>query len=410
MKPSTAVSRRNFLRLAGVAASMPLMSEGALAYAAMYPQAAATAGKSVARRPRPALPANAVLINANENPLGPCPAACEAIAAMAHLGGRYDLDGETAKLTTTFSRQSGLPESHIAVYAGSSEPLHFTVLAFTDAKRGYVTADPCYEAGMYAATMAGSKIYKVPLKADYSHDIPAMLAADPNAGVIYICNPNNPTGTLTAKQDILYALEHKPKGSILLVDEAYIHLADMPSMIDMVGADKDLIVLRTFSKVYGMAGIRCGLALGRPDLLARLQTYGQNPMPITGSAAANVSLLDPTLVPTRKKIIADTRNETFAFLKANNYKYIPSESNCFMIDTGRDGKQVIAAMAAKNVMIGRTWPIWPTYVRISVGTPAEMAAFKTAFKQVMDTPVTAPVTNAASEMPWRDGVHLPEMG
>jgi histidinol-phosphate aminotransferase len=220
-----------------------------------------------------------------------------------------------------------------------------------------------------------------------------MVAADPAAGVIYICNPNNPTGTLTSKQEIAWAYDNKPKGSVLLVDEAYIHLSDSPDVLDMVAADKDIIVLRTFSKIYGMAGIRCGFAVGRPDLLAKLQPFGQNAMPITGSAAANVSLLDVELIPTRKKIIGDTRADTIAWLNTNKYKVIGnSQSNCFMIDTGRNGKQVIGAMAAKNVMIGRTWPIWPNAVRISVGTPAEMAKFKTAFKEVMDAPATASLT------------------
>jgi histidinol-phosphate aminotransferase len=214
-----------------------------------------------------------------------------------------------------------------------------------------------------------------------------MLAASGTPGVIYICNPNNPTGTITTKEDIAWAVENKPKGSILLVDEAYIHLSDAKHVLDLVAADKDLIVLRTFSKIYGMAGIRCGFAVGRPDLLAKLQPYGQNAMPITGSAAANVSLLDVDLVPTRKKIIADTRNNTFAFLETNKYKFIPSQSNCFMIDTGRPGQTVIAAMRAKNVFIGRTWPIWPNSVRVSVGTPEEMAKFQVAFKEVMDAPV-----------------------
>jgi len=215
-----------------------------------------------------------------------------------------------------------------------------------------------------------------------------MVAADPNAGVIYICNPNNPTGTITSKQDILWALEHKPKGSILLIDEAYIHLSDAEDSLDLVAAGKDVVVLRTFSKIYGMAGIRCGLALARPDILAKLQAYGWNPMPVTGSAAANVSLLDPDLIPTRKKIIADTRNSTLAWLKSNGYKVIGDpQTNCFMIDTGRSGKYVIAAMQMKNVYIGRTWPVWPNAVRVSVGTPEEMAAFQTAFKQVMDAPV-----------------------
>jgi histidinol-phosphate aminotransferase len=235
-----------------------------------------------------------------------------------------------------------------------------------------------------------AKISKVPLTASYAHDVKALVAADPNAGVIYICNPNNPTGTLTSKQDIVWALENKPKGSILLVDEAYIHLSDAPNTLDLVAADKDIIVLRTFSKIYGMAGIRCGFAAGRPDLLERLKPFGQNPLPVTGVAAANVSLLDTDLIPTRKKIIADTRCDTIAWLKQNGYKVIgDSQSNCFMIDTGRDGRSVMAAMRAKKVIIGRTWPVWPNAVRISVGTPAEMAKFKTAWKEVMDAPVSA---------------------
>ena len=181
----------------------------------------------------------------------------------------------------------------------------------------------------------------------------------------------------------MWAADNKPKGSILLVDEAYIHLSDEQSVLDLVKADKDVIVLRTFSKVYGMAGIRAGIAMGRPDLLEKLKTYGMNFMPVTAVAAATASLEDPDLVPTRKKIIADTRNNTFAWLTANNYKFVPSVSNCFMIDTGRDGKSVIAALAAKNVYIGRTWPVWPNHVRITVGTPDEMAKFQTAFAEVM---------------------------
>jgi histidinol-phosphate aminotransferase len=338
-------------------------------------------------------PEGAVLINANENPLGPCKAACEAIAAIAHKGGRYDIDGETAKLTTTFAQQNGLKEDYISVYAGSSEPLHFTTLAFTSPTAGFVTGDPSYEAGMRAAQISGAKISKVPLTSTYAHDVKAMVAADPNAGVIYICNPNNPTGTLTSREDIAWAVANKPKGAIVLVDEAYIHLSDSPSVLDMVAADKDVIVLRTFSKVYGMAGIRCGFAVGRPDLLKKLEAYGQNAMPITGSAAANVSLLDAELVPSRKKIIGDIRNDTFDFLAKNNYKFIPSQSNCFMIDTGRNGREVIAAMQKKNVFIGRTWPIWPNMVRVTVGSPDDMAKFKVAFKEVMDAPATAVLHN-----------------
>jgi histidinol-phosphate aminotransferase len=332
----------------------------------------------------PALdPSKAVMINANENPLGPCAAAIAAITRSARFGGRYDPDGDYEEMFTVFPKVLDVPKNYVKVYAGSSDPLQFAVLAYTSKDKPYVTADPSYEAGMVAAKSGGADVIKVPLTSTHAHDVKAMVAASPNAGVLYICNPNNPTGTLTPKEDILWALQNKPKGSILLIDEAYIHFAGVPDSLDLVKAHQDVIVLRTFSKVYGMAGIRCGAAIGRPDLLAKLDVYGQNPLPITGLTAAIASLKDTELVPARRKIVADTRNDTFAWLKEKGYKFIPSVSNCFMIDTGKPGKQVIEAMAAKNVFIGRTWPIWPNSVRITVGTPAEMAAFKAAFAEVM---------------------------
>ena len=217
-----------------------------------------------------------------------------------------------------------------------------------------------------------------------------MVAADHTAGVLYICNPNNPTGTVTPRADILWALANKPAGSILLVDEAYIHFSDEQDLLDQVAAGQDLIVLRTFSKVYGMAGIRCGMAIGRPDLLAKLQPYLQNSMPITALAAARASLEDPHLAPTRKRWIAETRTATTGWLRQAGYKPIGvSHSNCFMVDTGRNGYAVIRALRAKKIYVGRVWPIWPTAVRVTVGTPEEMAKFRVAFKEVMDTAAMA---------------------
>ena len=385
-----ALGRRSFLRGAAfIAAAAPILTEARLAQAAAQ-SSAPPSGMALHGQSPNAPPPGMTLINANENPLGPSKAACDAIARVAPLGGRYDLNGETDLLARTFAAQNGLKLENVAVYAGSSEPLHYSVLAFTSPTRSFVTADPSYEAGMFAAKTSQAKIVKVPLSADCAHDVKAMVKADPQAGVIYICNPNNPTGTLTTKQDIVWALENKPAGSILLVDEAYIHLTDAQDTLDLVAAGKDLIVLRTFSKIYGMAGIRCGFAVARPDLLAKLTPFGQNAMPITGSAAARASLEDASLVPERRKLIGDTRRDTLAWLKANHYKVIGDpQTNCFMIDTGRNGKAVFAAMKAKNVMIGRTWPIWPNAVRVSVGTPEEMAKFKVAFKEVMDSPPMA---------------------
>jgi len=371
------IGRRTFLWGTAVAAALPIITEGGLA------QARLSGAVGVP-------PPGAVVINANENPLGPCKTACEAIINIAPHGGRYDRMGELDTFVKTYAAQQGLKPEYVTVYAGSSEPLYYTVLAFTSPSKSLVVADPSYEAPMMAANAVGAPIKKVALTSTYAHDVKAMVAADPSAGVIYICNPNNPTGTVTSREDILWALANKPAGSILLVDEAYIHLSDEQSLVDMVAAGKDLIVLRTFSKIYGMAGIRCGVAMARPDLLAKLMTYGQNPMPITALVAAQASINEPDLVPSRKAIIGDVRRSTVAWLQSNGYKVIGDpKSNCFMIDTGHPGHNVITAMQTKNVYIGRIWPVWPNAVRITVGTADDMSRFQVAFKEVMDNSAMA---------------------
>jgi histidinol-phosphate aminotransferase len=386
---SSSVSRRSFLRFASTAAVVPIVTEAHLAWAAATGAQFGSNGLKHASRfhgGMQPIPPDAVLINANENPLGPCKLACAACTDIAPRGGRYDFE-QTIALGKTILQQEGLSEDSLAIYAGSSEPLHYAVMAFTGPSRPYVTADPGYEAGMRAADMAGATTFKVPLMRDtHAHDVKAMIAASPSAGVFYICNPNNPTGTTTPKEDIVWALKNKPKGSILLIDEAYFHFSDQPSCMDMARSGEDVIVLRTFSKLYGMAGLRCGFAAGRTDLLAKLQTYGMNAMPITAAAAAHASLQHPEMIPERKKINADIRQQTFAWLDKQGYSYTKSQSNCFMLDTRRDAHQVIAAMQAKKVYIGRVWPAWPTHVRITVGTAQEMEAFQSAFLEVMQAP------------------------
>jgi histidinol-phosphate aminotransferase len=324
-----------------------------------------------------------VLINANENPLGPCAAARTALTDIIPQAGRYRFDLRH-DLMEAFAASMGVKSNYVLPFAGSSEPLHFTIIAYTSPTKSFVNANPTYEAGFMAARARGAREVKVPLTAKYAHDVKAMIDAAPDAGVFYICSPNNPTGTVTPHVDIEYLVEHKPKGSIVMVDEAYLHFCDEPSAVDLVNAGKDVVVLRTFSKIYGMAGVRCGFAIARPDILEEVDRFaGENPMPVTSCAAAIASLKDASVVPERKRQTAKTRNETFAWLDKGGYKYIPSESNCFLLDTGRAGREVIAAMAKQNVYIGRVWPIYPTWVRITVGTPDEMGQFQVAFDKVM---------------------------
>jgi len=353
-------------------------------------------------------PTDAVMINANENPLGPCEAARSAVAQIAAKGGRY-CDWLTDDLVKTFAESQGLKTEYIRAYPGSSEPLHYTVSAFTSPSKSYVTADPGYEAGMYAAQFTGARLVKVPLTTSYAHDVKAMLAAAPDAGVFYICTPNNPSGTLTSHSDIEFALANKPKDSVLLVDEAYIHFTNVPSTVDLVKADKDIIVLRTFSKIYGMAGLRCGFAIARPDLLAKIAAHGGwNAMPITALAAATTSLKEPQLIAERKHINTGIREATFEWLDKNHYSYVRSEANFFQLDAKRPAKQVIDAMAQQNIFIGRSWPVWPTHVRITVGTQPEMDRFQAAFLRVMNgSSVSYSIPSPRPRRTSLDGLRVP---
>ena len=366
------VSRRAFGRAAALlaaGASLPFYNEAALAQ-----------GLSAL----PGLGDDAVRINANENPMGPCPEAVEAIHKIVSKGGRY-LYGETSDFIEVMADVEGVSRDHVLAFAGSSDPLHRSVLAFTSPTKSLVIADPGYEAGERAARFVGAKVVRVPLRADGSHDVRAMASADPNAGLVYLCNPNNPTGTVTRKEDVDFLVANKPKGAVVLLDEAYIHFSTTAEPGSAhVAADRDVVILRTFSKLYGMAGLRAGAALGRPDLLDQIKSYGAGALPITGMVGGTASLKSKGLVESRRKVVADIRNETAEWLDKQGYAVMPSEANMLMVAVHRPGGEVFRALLKHKVAIGRTWPSMPNHARISIGTRDEMAKFRDAFAKVMN--------------------------
>ena len=371
----TGLSRRQLgraLSLLTAGAALPFYNEFAMAQDAER----RTRGRRV-------MDPDTVRISSNENPMGPCKEGLEAIAKVAPMGWRYSPNGESEELVATVSEIEGVPASHIAPFAGSSDPLHRVSCAFTSPTRSWVMANPGYGGG--APEFIGSKLNRVPLREDFSHDVEAMIKADPNAGAYYVCNPNNPTATLTARKDIEYLLANKPKDAVVIVDEAYIHFSEKAqSCSDLVTAGKDVIVLRTFSKIYGMAGLRAGLAMARPDLLAKLRQYGGGGfMPVTGLACATASLKVKSLVAERRALNRRVREDTFEFLEKKGFKYIPSEANFFMMEAGRSGSDFARALAENKVIIGRIWPVWPTKVRVTVGTREEMAKFNQAVAKIM---------------------------
>jgi histidinol-phosphate aminotransferase len=364
MGQSWNLSRRAFGR---AAASLAILNEAALAQLSFVGEP----------------PPDAVMLNANENPLGPCPEALEAMTIALKRGGRYMFE-QTFHLSHTLAEQESLPDNHVQSYAGSSDPLHRVVLAFCSPTRAFIVADPGYEAGERAASFVKAPTHKIPLTKTYAHDVKAMLAAaGPNAGVFYVCNPNNPTGTLTPREDIEFLLANKPAGSIVLIDEAYIHFSGAKPCTDLVKAGKDVIVLRTFSKIYGMAGLRAGAALARPDLLQKLSGFGTGYVPTTGMSGARASLLAKDLVPQRKAYVQEVRESTLRWLASHGHSYVPSVSNKFMVDVKRPARPVVQELARRKVYVGRVWPIWPTHMRVTIGTREEMDKFIEAFAAVM---------------------------
>lgn len=365
---SQPVSRRSFLQLASSGLAVSALGIG---------EAAARKAK-VPPPPGVAPATGTVYLNFNECPLGPSPEAQEAAMRIVARSGRYLFEmGE--ELAAQMAGIEQLPTDHIALYPGSSEPLNRCATLFTSARAGVVVADPTFEEVADVAAAQGAPVYRVPLRADGAHDVRAMAKAAPEAGLIYLCNPNNPTGSITPRADIEWLLAHKPASAILLVDEAYLHYSHEPSVAPRVRERQDLVVLRTFSKLYGMAGLRLGAALASPGLLERLARPGENPLAVTAMAAGIASLRDPQLVPQRRAENARIRDATLAWLEDQGYACLPSQSNCFMVDVRRDGKAFAAAMQQQGVLVGRSWPVWPKRVRVTVGTEAEMLRFREAF-------------------------------
>jgi histidinol-phosphate aminotransferase len=402
------VSRRSFMRILGAASAA---ATSLPAFAAIQQAGAPAAGQPGRRRGMSdmgdmhQLPPDAVIISSNENPLGPAQSTLTAICSTASMGGRYHGE-ETMKTVMVFNEQYGLKHGYSALFPGSGGPLDLALMSNIGPDKPLVYGDPSYEQGPRAADTMKATKYPVPLTATYAHDVKAMLKAHPSPGAYYIVNPNNPTGTMTPKEDIVWLVNNKPKGSVVIVDEAYHHFSNDESVIDLVAQDKDIIVLRTFSKIYGMAGLRAGFAVARPDLLEKFTTVAAPArslasISITSAAGARAGLQDKDLVPLRKKINSDIRSETLEFLTKHGYKIVPgSQGNMFMVDVKRPGKEFQAAMLKENVAIGRTWSAMPNYVRVTVGTKAEMEKFQTAFVKCMDMPPGA--ANGAASL------HLPE--
>jgi histidinol-phosphate aminotransferase len=340
-----------------------------------------------------------VSISMNENPLGPSQSALDAVAKTAGISNRYHGEMIQTAVGTAIDTY-GMPHGYVGLFPGSTGALTLALMSHIGPGKPLVYADPSYELAPSVADMVGAPKFSTRLTSTYAHDVKAMLAASPKAAAYFIVNPNNPTGTITPKRDIVWLLKNKPAGSVVIVDEAYHHFSNEESCIDLVAAGQDIIVTRTFSKIYGMAGMRAGFVFAKPEYFQKFRAVAPYApslasVSITTAAAVNAALLDKELLPLRRKINADTRSETLEFLTKRGFTVIPgSQANFFMVDVRRPGGDFQIAMADENVLVGRSWSALPTYVRVSVGTRDEMAKFQTAFLKCMDHPSTT--VNGAS--------------
>lgn len=312
----------------------------------------------------------------------------EAMQRVLGSSNRYHYH-EFAAFYKTLAASEKLDANQILVGAGSSEVLHAAVDAFTSPKRPFITSWPTYEAGPELAGVEGHPVVKLPLTSNHAPDVKRLVAeaARSGGGMIYICNPNNPTASIIGKQDLEWTVANLPSDTVLLVDEAYFHFATSPeteSAMKYVHQGKNVVVLRTFSKIYGMAGLRAGFAAGRPDLIEKMTPYRNNVIGIVTVRAVLAALdLGPKLLDERREKIARTRTEMCAWLKEKKIGFIEPHTNFMMIDTGRDVRQVGPAMLAKGVAVGRPFPPYDKMLRVTIGTDADMARFRSAFSEVL---------------------------
>ena len=360
------LSRRNFSKLVGVTA----------AYAALrpLPLKASSATNGVVR------------LSSNENPYGPSAAALKAMTDGFSLAWRYP-DEYNDMLADELARMLGVPADQILLGDGSGEILKLAAAAFTGKDKKIITANPTFESIGRHASVAGAEVVKIDLASDYSHDLKKILAAANGVGLIYICNPNNPTASITPAKELSDFISKVPPATTVLVDEAYHHYVeskDYESVIPLVKDYPNLIVARTFSKIYGMAGLRCGYCVTQTGNIRRLRTHGMfDSVNIMALVAAIASLKDADQVTRGRRLNSEVKKSVCAELDSLGYHYIPSHANFMMIDLRREVRPVIDGMRMKGVEVGRVFPALPTFMRVTIGTGPEMKQFLTAFREVM---------------------------
>jgi histidinol-phosphate aminotransferase len=373
MNNNMTISRRRFAQLLGTGAAFAI-ARPALTLAA-EPVARSTSA-----------PVGVVRLSSNENPYGPSPKALKAMTDSFGLSCRYP-DEQNDVLIDALAKLNGVNPDQILLGDGSGEILKVCADTFTGAKVGkLIAADPTFESILKHAAVNGAEVVKVPLTSSFSHDL-AKMGAAAREGLVYVCNPNNPTASITPKNEVRDFISKTARSTIILVDEAYFHYADSAdyeSVIPLIKDHSNLIVARTFSKIYGMAGLRCGYCVGQKETIDRMRPRAMfDSVNCLALAAASASLNDVDQVTNGRRLNSEAKTFVLSELDKLGYKSIPSQANFIMFDCKRPVVPLIQAMKQRDVQVGRLFPALPNHMRLTIGKKSEMEAFVSAFRQII---------------------------
>ena len=365
------LSRRTFLRSVGLGTISATSVQWPL------PAWSPAAAFEPARNKEPGGP---VRLDNNENVYGPSRKTAAAIRAALGSVNRYPFN-EYDGLIDRIARAHKVKTEQILLGCGSSEILRLAVAAFLGPGKQLIQASPTFESMDHYARSAGAEVISVPLTATFAHDLDAMLArTGTSSTLVYICNPNNPTASLTPRSDIESFIGKLPGNSYVLIDEAYHHYAGQSAMyasfLDRSVENERVIVSRTFSKIYGLAGLRLGYGIASARTAKQMNAYATidnvNGVVVRAGLAA---LDDAPSVAEFIKRNEDARQEFFNQAMARMLKPIDSHTNFVMMNTHHPAEQVIQHFRKNNVLIGRRFPAMDSYTRVSFGTTEEMAGF-----------------------------------
>jgi histidinol-phosphate aminotransferase len=325
-------------------------------------------------------PDDFILLYSNENAYGPSPKVLELIRSSGMNINRYPRLEYNA-LVERIAAANRVKVEQVLLGCGSTDILRMAAFSFLSNGKQLIHASPTFEAIEHYARAVGSDVFPVPLARDFSHDLQGMLAhANASTGLVYVCNPNNPTATLTPRSDLDLFISKLPSTAYVIIDEAYHHYAGQSAMyasfIDRPLDNDRVIVVRTFSKAYGLAGLRVGYGVASTKAIQEMRKFSTQDCINAIAAKVLAAALDDTAAlnnSVRRNV--DERQEFFNQAMARALKPIDSHANFVMMNTLHPAQEIIDRFRNEGILIGRRFPEMDTYIRVSLGRPEEMHAF-----------------------------------